>query len=184
MADLFKFRCFQCESLIGAPASRRGKVANCPTCGVELIVPSPDSASAATEEPDPDAFRPEALGLDLATGRISPSRVAPAPGREPVGPDPIAFLERAAETEDQDEPESRGDVPDQADDNPLLPEPATEPLVGRRQGRRHSRRTEPSLRARDVVFPRTAAIAWAMFAILALAFAFATGLFVGHFVWK
>jgi hypothetical protein len=35
-----------------------------------------------------------------------------------------------------------------------------------------------------VILPRTAAVAWSLFAILALAFAFTSGLFVGHVLWK
>ena len=33
MAELFKFRCFQCQKLIGAPPSKFGKVVKCPRCG-------------------------------------------------------------------------------------------------------------------------------------------------------
>jgi DNA-directed RNA polymerase subunit RPC12/RpoP len=190
MAELFKFRCFQCQKLIGAPPSKYGKVVNCPRCGVELIVPSPDDETPPAEEPDPDAFRPEDFGIKLETDLISRPKPSATAGPEPVGPDPIAFLQHVAEAGEAPEPESQdqpasgpGEFQDEANAADL-PEPATEPLVARRRGQRRSTLIEPTIRARDVVLPRTAAVAWALFGLLALAFAFTSGLFVGHYLWK
>ncbi len=191
MAELFKFRCYGCEKLIGAPPSKFGKVVNCPRCGVELIVPSPGAEGEATDEPaadsDPDAFRPEALGLDLQPGRIArpdaPSAKPPGPGE----PDPVAFLElvamapEAVEAPVSDDPAADGNEPTET---AVLPEPGEEPLVPRRRGGRRIRSNEASSRARDVVLPRTAAVAWALSGLLGLAFAFAAGLLIGHFLWR
>ena len=191
MADLFKFRCYQCQKLIGAPPSRFGTIVKCPKCGVELIVPSPGEREDPPETPDPDAFRPEDLGLRLDLEPLVKPAASPAPTLEPVGPDPIAFLAQVAEAGEAHGPEAgEGAPPEQegAQDGPgeasELIQPREEPLVPRKRGRRRSTLIEPTARARDVVLPRTAAVAWAMFALLALAFAFTSGLFVGHTLWK
>lgn len=194
MADLFKFRCYQCQKLIGAPASRFGKVVHCPRCSAELIVPSPDDEPVPEEESDPDAFRPEDLGLELnfQSERLLPPKKTPTPARlEPVGPDPIAYLTQVAEAGETPAPESEGkagaessDSSNEPDGSPILPELEAEPLVARRGHRSGPASLQPSPRARDVVLPRTVAVAWSLFAILALGFAFGSGLFVGHVLWK
>ena len=191
MAELFKFRCYQCQKLIGAPPSRFGKVVKCPRCGAELIVPWPDDQGPPTEEPDADAFRLEDLGLRLDPEPLKPPSAPSPPPLEPVGPDPIAFLEQVGEAGEPPEPEARESpppIPGEPSGDPGgpadLPQPREEPLVPRKRGRRASASLEPSARARDVVLPRTAAVAWALFALLALAFAFTSGLFVGHTLWK
>ena len=186
MAELFKFRCFQCQKLIGAPPSKFGKVVHCPRCGAELIVPSPETEGESPDEPapDPDAFRPEDLGLNLEPPRISRPDAPSAKPPDPNEPNPIAFLEQVAvapEPDLQDEP-----VPDQNEptEESVLPEPGEEPLVPRKRGRRPFRSNEPTFRARDVILPRTAAVAWAMFGLFGLAFAFSSGLLIGHFLWR
>jgi hypothetical protein len=192
MAELFKFRCYQCQKLIGAPPSRFGSVVKCPRCGVELIVPSPDNFEPPPpEQPDPDAFRPEDFGITLDTELAPKPKVSPPSSLEPVGPDPIAFLTHIAETGEVPEPEPKpelspepGETSKQDQDEPNLPEPEVEPLVARKTSQRRSSLIDPAVRARDVVLPRTAAVAWALFAILALGFAFTAGLFVGHTLWK
>ncbi len=97
MAELFKFRCYQCQKLIGAPRSRFGSVVKCPKCGVELIVPSPDDESLPEPETDPDAFSPEDLGIRLEPEPLSKPVASTSPALAPVGPDPIAFLNRLDE---------------------------------------------------------------------------------------
>lgn len=183
MAELFKFRCYQCQKLIGAPASRFGQVVKCPQCRVELIVPSPEDKPAPDPDPDdPDAFRPEDLGLSLDPGPLLNPKPTPAPSRPEVGPDPIAFLTRVAESGDEPEPRENTDAdPDpDAEATPPLIEPADEPLVPRVRGRAASRGEGASPRSRDVLLPRTAVVAWALVALLGLAFAFVSGLLVGQ----
>lgn len=193
MADLFKFRCYHCQKLMGAPPSKFGKIIHCPRCEAELVVPSPGSTETESESDDPDAFRPEALGIQLETERISPPRSSSTPSRvDTVGPDPIAFLQQVAEspepipanppdseaTPDPDRPSEEGDE---------WPEPEIEPLVARPRGRgRVAIASGPTVssRARDVVLPRTAMVAWSLFAILSLAFSFGSGLLIGHYLWK
>jgi hypothetical protein len=180
MAELFKFRCYQCQKLIGAPPSRFGSVVKCPKCGVELIVPSPDEPSPE-EEPDPDAFRPEDLGLRLDPEPISKPSVKILAAPEPIGPDPVAFLQTLDEVPAGPDPGASADESEPGPEvAPDLVEPGVEPLVPRKRGRSALMAVGPSPRARDVVLPRTAAVAWALFALLALAFAFTTGLLVGQ----
>ena len=192
MAELFRFRCYQCQKLIGAPPSRFGSVVKCPRCGVELIVPSPDELPTPDENPDLNAFRPEDLGLRIELEPLlQPQAPAPTASETVVGPDPIAFLNQVAETGEYPTPEIRQELPTgslDASEPSVEPSelisPREEPLIPRKRGRRPSAPGEPTIRARDVVLPRTAAVAWALFAILALAFAFTSGLFVGHTLWK
>jgi len=180
MADLFKFRCYQCQKLIGAPPSKYGKLVKCPKCGVDLVVPVPDGETSAEPEDDPDLFRPEDLGLRIEAEPILKPPVAPSASNPlpPVGPDPVAFLNQLEAEEEAPEPESIETPPEE----PLteLPEPTVEPLVARPRTRRAVEVGGPSSRARDVVLPRTAAVAWALFGLLGLAFAFLAGLLLGQ----
>ncbi len=187
MAELFKFRCYQCQKLIGAPPSKFGKVVKCPRCESDLIVPSPEGETAEPE--DPDAFRPEDFGINLEPERLvtSPARpLASTTMPENVGPDPIAFLSQvndaqeatAGENPDVEPPSIENLGPD------VLPEARPEPLVVRGRGRGRSISAETLPRSRDVILPRTAVVAWSLFAILGLAFAFGFGLLIGHFLWK
>jgi hypothetical protein len=188
MAELFKFRCYQCQKLIGAPASKFGKVVKCPTCKVELIVPLPEGEQPPPEPEDPDAFRPEEFGIHLEAERLSPPKPASTTSSvlEPVGPDPIAFLKTVAEVPppETSEPYEPKDSPDEPNDLDALPEPKPEPLVPRGRTRSVAARTEALPRARDVVLPRTAAVAYSLIGLLGLGFAFISGLLLGHFLWK
>jgi hypothetical protein len=189
MAELFKFRCYQCQKLIGAPPSRFGTLVKCPKCGVDLVVPSPGDESNPEPEPDPDAFRPEDLGIRIEPEPISKplaTSTAPAP-LAPVGPDPVAFLNQLEEIGETPEPEVSTDRPEESagtepgtDAPPEFPEPGVEPLVSRKRARSAAQVGGPTARARDVVLPRTAAVAWALFALLGLAFAFLAGLLLGQ----
>ncbi len=203
MAELFKFRCTQCRKLLGASPSKVGTIVHCPKCRAELIVPPPDDSvpGDAGASPDDPPFRLEDLGLrlDLAP---PPTRDSPPP--IPAEPSPIAFLEQVAasgpspssfppgspdppsspEDDDTDEEE-----PDDPPGFPRVPDPLDAPLVSRPRGRRRAQARpsdllDPVARRRDVVLPRTAAVAWSMFALLGLASAFAAGLMVGHFLWR
>jgi hypothetical protein len=182
MVELFKFRCYQCQKLIGAPPSRFGTIVKCPKCSVELVVPSPENSTADPEvepEVDPDAFRPEDLGITLEPEPLRKPATAASAAPSPVGPDPIAFLiqfEEPGETAGAEPPPEPG----APEDSPDLPEPAVEPLVTRPRGRAAIATAGPLFRARDVVLPRTAAVAWALVALFGLAFAFLSGLLLGQ----
>ena len=181
MAELFKFRCYQCQKLIGAPPSRFGSVVKCPKCAVELIVPSPDAIASADPESeiDPDLFRPEDLGLNLEPEPLRRPAAFASSQPTPVGPDPIAFLSRLDQDADSTDAEPSADDPP-PEDGPDLIEPAVEPLVPQKRGRTATGGGGTSGRARDVILPRTAAVAWALFALFALALAFLAGLLLGQ----
>jgi DNA-directed RNA polymerase subunit RPC12/RpoP len=101
-----KFRCFQCNRLLGVSRHKVGTVVACPKCGVELLVPDPDQAAAdatgAGPEPDPAQVfrnllgpRPEPDALDFGPEDIralpgSPAR--PGPGPSPAREAPPPFL--------------------------------------------------------------------------------------------
>jgi len=176
MAELFKFRCYQCEKLLGVPDSKLGARIKCPRCGAELIVPSPDDDETPPPgAPEGDGIRLEDLGLRLEPGPVAPAAV------DPLVPDPIAFLQRAAEPD----PEPAEFDPDPGPTGlPEPPDPLEAPLVPGRKRRGRSSLVEETARRRDVVLPRTAAVAWSLFGLLALGFAFTAGLMIGHFLWK
>lgn len=57
-----KFRCYQCNQLLGVPPKRAGSVIACPRCGAELLVPRPES------EPEP------VLAEEMAPGTVAAGR--------------------------------------------------------------------------------------------------------------
>lgn len=192
MAELFRFRCYHCHKLLGASPSRIGSVVHCPKCRTELIVPPPVDDPPA---PDPEdlgdpPIRLEDLGLRLDLQTEPPTKILPATDE----PNPVAFLEQVAADEPSTDtgPEIPA-PPDPSDPGegsglPEPPDPLDSPLSPRpRRARRRARPSElmePVARRRDVVLPRTAAVAWSLFALLALACAFGSGLLVGHFLWR
>ena len=193
MAELFKFRCYHCHKLLGASPSRIGSVVHCPKCRTELIVPPPvaDPPSSDPEESADPPIRLEDLGLRLDLQTEPPTKILPTTDE----PNPVAFLEQAAAAEgpagdiDPGSPAlPDSDEPGEGTGLPEPPDPLDSPLASRpRRARRRVRQSdllEPVARRRDVVLPRTAAVAWSLFALLALASAFASGLLVGHFLWR
>jgi DNA-directed RNA polymerase subunit RPC12/RpoP len=75
-----KFRCYQCNQLLGVPPKRAGSVIACPRCGTELLVPRPET------EPQPEP----SLAADLArapvpAGRSRPRSRGAAADTEPAG---------------------------------------------------------------------------------------------------
>ncbi len=196
MAELFKFRCPQCEKLLGVSPKKAGRPVQCPQCGTELIVPSAEEEEIA--EPSPDFEPSDAIGdLGIDLGFSPTLDLRPIDRDNPKVNDraideaeAIAFLEKNAlieesepfRTDSTDEP----DEPSTDSETDLEPEPLVqtpvEPLIPRST---RSKAFESSVdRRRDVVLPRTAVVAWSLFALLALASSFVAGLMVGHYRWK
>ncbi len=197
MAELFKFRCFQCAKLLGVSPRKVGRPVHCPRCGTELIVPSPDDPptdTGPTDDDEPHEFAD--LGIDLGFASaldIRPPERTPAPVVEqpPNEVEALAFLDRITEegfTEPDPPPDSADDddLTGSADEDDDEPEPIVaapaEPLVARPRSGRQGEATYD--RRRDVNLPRTAVTAWAMFALFALALSFVAGLLLGHYHWK
>ena len=68
MAGLpIKFRCYQCNQLMGIPRSKAGRVVNCRKCGAELVVPEPDE-SLASGSPTASSDAAPAFLADLDAG--------------------------------------------------------------------------------------------------------------------
>ena len=203
MADLFRFRCSACGKLLGVSARKVGRPVACPKCGTELIVPEPaDDEPAAVGEPDDFA----GLGIDLGIASpldLRPPADRPASRREARGADlveAVAFLEGVAADPpafvgsaiaDLPAPPDEGDstpaaggasLDEEVEPEPLIQSPV-EPLIPRRR-RSQVATAPPGDRRRDVVLPRTAVVAWSLFAIVALGLAFVAGLMIGHYRWR
>jgi len=77
-----KFRCYQCNQLLGVPPKRAGSVIACPRCGTELLVPRPETE----REPEPEPTLAEQLARGPVPAGRSRSRGS-APDAEPAGSD-------------------------------------------------------------------------------------------------
>jgi hypothetical protein len=69
-----KFRCYQCNQLLGVPPKRAGTVIACPRCGTELLVPRPET------EPEPS------LAEELARGPVPAGRSRSRASAADAGP--------------------------------------------------------------------------------------------------
>jgi len=190
-----KFRCVQCNQLLGVAPSKVGSVVSCPRCAVELIVPEADDPSEVPRDPEPEPIpsilsslvldrldplaelRPEDIRVEpglLDAGRARreprPMERAPAWSPEPPAPQPPPLVLT---------PEALAGPPIEAQPRPdeaVLPPIQTEPVA--------IRPARPTTRARDITLPRSVVTAWSLFVLLALAMAFAAGLLAGHFLWR
>ena len=204
MAELFRFRCSECGKLLGVSPKKVGRPVACPKCGAELIVPEIEPDAPPTEDDPSGSFA--GLGIDL--GFTSPLGLRP-PLDRPVVPDEprggevveaIAFLDQVAATSPSVDfgdaaatgpaaflapaPEATDATAEgDADEPEPIVQTPVEPLVSRSRQSRIVAAT-PVDRRRDVVLPRTAVVAWALFAILALGMSFVAGLMIGHYRWK
>ena len=189
MAEFLKFRCSACAKLLGISPRKAGRAIQCPQCGTELIVPSPDDDLA---DDDQEATDFAELGIDLGySNPLGIQAVARAPtkvdARPPDEAEALAFLGQIAESglagpespPSADLAETAAD--DETDEEPIVAT-APEPLVPQ-PPRSRVRATEFD-RRRDVNLPRTAVIAWALFALLSLALSFVAGLMIGHYRWR
>ena len=201
MAELFKFRCSTCGKLLGVSPRKVGRPVLCPRCQTELIVPMPGDQAEPADPDDPaDGDDAPDLGIDL--GFTSPLDIRPAESPTPAAQErpaheveAVDFLGKIAATglpEPDRPPDDLGNDPgpeaedDAGDpDEELLIATPAEPLVPRtgRAGRAGRPEMVPD-RRRDVALPRTAVIAWSLFALLALALSFVAGLMIGHYRWK
>ncbi len=190
-----KFRCVQCNQLLGASASKVGTVVTCPRCAVDLIVPEADEPAEVPRDPEPepiptilssivlgridplDELRPEDIRvepglLDQAPARREPRPIERPPASSPAPPapePPLLVLTPEALSGPPIELEAR---PEEA----VLPPIQTEPVA--------IRPARPTSRARDLTLPRSVVTAWSLFVLLALGMAFAAGLLAGHFLWR
>src|SRR3954453_19410979 len=81
-----KFRCFQCNQLLGVSRSKAGSIVACPKCATELIVPAPDDGPAAADSPSApgpettrafDAAIAAGLPVELSEIRLEDLRITP-----------------------------------------------------------------------------------------------------------
>jgi len=121
-----KFRCYQCNQLLGVSLSKVGTTVACPRCSVDLIVPEPlDEGSPGEGEGDSGNFGPSrgaagsldaGVSLDLLDIRVEDIRVEPGidytppafpPPEVPEPPEFSPFLPREPEPDPDPEPYGR-----------------------------------------------------------------------------
>ena len=70
VAEPIRFRCFQCNKLLGVSRSKAGAVVACPQCSAELVVP--EAAATASPTPSPDPMPTETPKSSPSSSRIEP----------------------------------------------------------------------------------------------------------------
>src|SRR5262249_38372469 len=144
------------------------------------------------DEPDPAEVIRAAIGggaapPEPASGpdpfvfpvRVDPEPIVPPrPAPEPSAPSRSATMEFPFRTEPEPDPDAPTPAPE-----PVLPPLKIEPPTVLPEAGPTARDRPSYGRARDVVMPRSAVVAWSMFVLLALVLAFVAGLLAGHFVW-
>lgn len=197
-----RFRCYQCNQLLGVSRSKIGATLRCPKCEAELIVPDPDevveNAGVATLSPTAQDSADQGIPADLIDIRpedirVEPGAARPLPSREPSPSPAVEFRLPPDEPPRPQCPEVPEFGPSIAENlapgvasRPEEPEPSPEIVVPGLQVGSNRRRLEPtsSVRSRDIVLPRSVVAAWSLFVLIALGLAFLAGLLAGHFLWK
>jgi len=201
-----KFRCYQCNQLLGVSRNRVGGVVSCPKCQAGLIVPDPEegattSLNIKTDEPATGTLD---AGLPLDLIDIRPEDIRVEPGADWVRSPQSSSESRTAtlarvieEPALEEEPEqpphpapssvtstepattsTRSPVSIPTDEGAILPPLDIEPTS------RNSHRRIASTRSRDIILPRSTVAAWSLFVLVAQGLAFVAGLLAGHFLWK
>lgn len=205
-----KFRCYQCNQLLGVSRNKVGTVVACPKCGADLIVPDPEEFEsgsdvevtdlAPTQSPSSRYAETDEAGISLELLDIRPEDIRVEPGltwtppsaespstpreREPFPAiPPIEETPASPVVDPVSAPINLGEL---AGDTAGTTPPATEPVVPPIQfeSTKIAESRVVASRSRDVVLPRSAVAAWSLFVLLAQAFAFVAGLLAGHFLWR
>ena len=90
-AEPIKFRCVQCNKLLGVSAHKVGETVHCPKCGAEVVVPEPESEPAPIppppeDDPDPSRIFRDMFRVDPPSEEFpdfSPADIRVEPGFEP-----------------------------------------------------------------------------------------------------
>lgn len=198
---LIRFRCYNCNKLLGTSSAKAGKTTTCPSCKAELIVPEPDepdkaALAAATrslipdldESPRPRPPAPEPEAGPRHDPTFSWEEIDTTIFQAPGGPAPIDLgISLAAPPVLPPAPEPVAEPEPVAVPAPTIdPTPPPDPVVPAIEvtpapildGR------APRRRPGEVVLTHAVITSWAVFMLLSLGIAFVAGLFVGHFVWK
>ncbi|WP_074306855.1 hypothetical protein [Singulisphaera sp. GP187] len=191
-----KFRCYQCNQLLGVSRGRVGTVVACPKCRADLIVPDPDEAEGADVSQSPRFTETSEEGISLDLLDIRPEDIRVEPGvnwtpplaesapREPypsVPPEPDPPVPSAV-SETTSPIDLGGLTGTTTEAAPKVTEAVVPPIQF--ESTRIAETRVVSTRSRDVVLPRSAVATWSLFVLLAQAFAFVAGLLAGHFLWR
>jgi len=206
-----RFRCFECNQLLGVSRSKAGTVVSCPKCAAELIVPVPEpepeeppssvriGQATMVEVPPPPAqsspFSGDDLDVAIDFPDIRPEDIRVRSGVVPVAPPPIA--PRVTVVEPARPAIVPPPFPEAARAQTIIeavtpPSPAEEIALGPAiqtaqeplRATAPRRAVAPPPRSRDLVIPRSVVTAWSLFVLLALGMAFLAGLLAGHYVWR
>jgi DNA-directed RNA polymerase subunit RPC12/RpoP len=137
MANPIKFRCFQCNQLLGVSRTKAGEVVACPKCSAELIVPEIEevaqqlsagpSPSTAFESGETTSSRSVASttlenSLSLDALDIRPEDIRVEAGVVPVSPPPYTYKPPGSE---ESEPSPAPPVEPGPPASPEVPRPKT-----------------------------------------------------------
>jgi phage FluMu protein Com len=187
-----KFRCFQCNQLLGVSRSKAGSVVKCPKCSTDLIVPEPDEGPVSVDQPSaPEttaAFLSAiaaGLPVELAEVRLEDIRVDPeSPRNPPPAPEPPPYVPppAAVTAPPPVTPDPIAFAVTSSSPPPPIVEPVVPPITIAPPSLAPERMT--ASRARDLVLPRSVVASWSLFVLLAQALAFLAGLLAGHYIWR
>jgi hypothetical protein len=118
MANPIKFRCFQCNQLLGVSRTKAGEVVSCPKCSAELIVPELEevaqqlsagpttafeSGGMSPTRTEPSSSLENSASLDMLD--IRPEDIRVVAGVVPVSPPPYTYKPPGSSEEPEPSPE-------------------------------------------------------------------------------
>lgn len=90
-AERLKIRCYRCNQLLAVVPTKAGSVVSCPKCQAELLIPRPESSSAAAELSDPSVAALRSGTYQALTPVSETPTTAPRP--QPRDPGSQSFLD-------------------------------------------------------------------------------------------
>jgi hypothetical protein len=174
-----QFRCPGCQRLLSVSRSRAGSAVTCPRCQSSLIVPdSIDPIGAVDSKLAPT---PADTRGDAGSSPSNPA-VEPAFPSLVLDPEPLSLRPNDSKLARASRRASSASNAPSSTATPATRMPGLDTSSNDLRTPGSSPTTEP--RSVHAPPPRSALAAWGLVVLLALVFAFTSGLLVGHFLWR